>query len=42
MHKGRDVFRIVIMPEYKMDPRLKIEREVNPPPSSLYMGLGWD
>lgn len=25
-----------------MDPRLKIEREVNPPPSSLYMGLGWD
>jgi len=25
-----------------MDERLRIEREVNPPPSSLYMSLGWD
>lgn len=30
------------MPEYKLDERLNVHREVNPPPESLYMGLGWD
>jgi hypothetical protein len=30
------------MPEYKMDERLKVNREVNVPPDSMYMGLGWD
>lgn len=42
IHKGQEVFNIVLMPIYQMDERLKIEREVNPPPSSLYMSLGWD
>jgi len=30
------------MPEYAPDARLKIKKEVNPPPDVLYMGLGWD
>lgn len=30
------------MPLYETDPRLKVDREVNPPPQELYMGLGWD
>ena len=30
------------MPEYKFDETLKVEREVNIPPSSMYIGLGWD
>ena len=30
------------MPEYKLDERLGVNREVNLPPSSLYIGLGWD
>ena len=42
IHKGQEVFNIVLMPIYQMDKRLKIEREVNPPPSTLYMSLGWD
>ena len=30
------------MPLYETDPRLKVDREVNPPPQELFMGLGWD
>lgn len=29
-------------PEYVNDPDLCIDREVNIPPDSLYLGLGWD
>ena len=32
----------VIMPQYELDKRLMVYREVNPPPDSLFMGLGWD
>ena len=30
------------MPEYKFDNILKVDRETNLPPDSLYVGLGWD
>jgi hypothetical protein len=32
----------VIMPEYQLDPRLGVHREINIPPESAYLGLGWD
>lgn len=40
--QGDDAHKIVIMPKYKQDPRLKVDREVNPPPNAVYIGLGWD
>lgn len=30
------------MPEYKLDERLNVYREINAPPESTYIGLGWD
>ena len=30
------------MPTYKLDTRLKVDREQDPPSSKLYIGLGWD
>ena len=30
------------MPQYKFDERLKIDREVDPPPASLFIGLGYN
>ncbi len=30
------------MPKYKLDERLKVHREIDPPNSSLYEPLGWD
>jgi len=32
----------VVMPEYKFDEEMKVDREVNQPPIELYRGLGWD
>lgn len=34
--------QMVIMPKYKLDARLKVEKETNPPPPELFMPLGWD
>ena len=34
--------RNVFMPTYKHDDRLKVDREVDFPPDSIFMGLGWD
>ena len=39
---GNDAFSIVIKPQYRKDPRLKVDREHNHPSSKLYLGLGWD
>lgn len=39
---GEDPSQIVIMPRYKLDERLRIDREVAAPPSAVYIGLGWD
>ena len=33
---------LIIMPEYKLDKRLKVEREVNPPSKELFIALGYD
>lgn len=30
------------MAKYKMDERLKVDREVDAPPPTLFMPLGWD
>ena len=30
------------MPKYEQDPRLKVDREVMPPPKAMFMTLGWD
>lgn len=32
----------IVFPEYAMDKRLKVMREVNPPSDKLFIGLGWD
>ena len=32
----------MFLPKYKFDDRLKIDREVDPPPATLFMGLGYD
>ena len=36
MHKN------VLMPKYALDERLKVHREIEPPPSSLLIGLGFN
>ena len=36
------MFKNVIMPEYKLDERLNVYREINVPPETMYLGLGWD
>ena len=30
------------MPQFTVDNRLKVDREINMPHKSMYMGLGWD
>mmetsp|Transcript_30294 Transcript_30294/g.46317 ORF Transcript_30294/g.46317 Transcript_30294/m.46317 type:complete len:186 (+) Transcript_30294:2929-3486(+) len=40
--KGVDSTQTIIMPQYKEDARLKVDREINPPPKNMYIGLGWD
>lgn len=42
INKGDDVAAVIKMPKYETDKRLKVDREVNPPNESLYIGLGWD
>ena len=32
----------IIMPKYKHDDILDCDREINKPPETLYIGLGWD
>lgn len=39
---GDDNSKIIIMPKYATDPRLKVDREVDKPPDSLFAPLGWD
>jgi len=40
--KGQDAHAMIVMPKYKMDERLKVDREYGAPPKTLYIGLGWD
>ena len=39
---GQKAHKNVILPKYAFDERLKIHREVNPPPASLFIGLGYN
>jgi hypothetical protein len=39
---GDDVSKIIVDPKYKLDERLKIDREYGEPSKELYIGLGWD
>ena len=32
----------VTYPKYQFDEKMQIDREVNPPPKQLFLGLGWD
>lgn len=40
--KGDGQIRMVMMPTYETDKKLKIDREKDIPPPKMYMGLGWD
>lgn len=40
--KGDSAVKVICKPQYKMDPRLKVMREVNEPSDALFIGLGWD
>lgn len=40
--KGDDAAQTVIMPKYKLCDRLNIDKEIDPPPKSMFIGLGWD
>jgi len=39
---GKNAAKNVIFAQYELDTRLNVYREVNPPPASLFIGLGWD
>lgn len=39
---GQNSVKNVIHAQYAMDDRLKVEKEVNPPPETLFLGLGYD
>jgi len=40
--QGEEVFKNILYPKYQFDERLKINREVNKPPSTLYFELGYN
>jgi hypothetical protein len=42
MRDGNKSHKNIIMPNYEEDKRLKIFRESNPPPPSLFIGLGFN
>ena len=39
---GKDSVKNIIDPKYEEDKRLKVDRESQIPPETLFMGLGWD
>jgi hypothetical protein len=39
---GASAVKNIIQPTYSMDERLKVMKETNPPPDTLFLGLGWD
>ena len=39
---GKKAFKNVLFPQFKYDERLKVFREVNHPPASLFLPIGWD
>lgn len=39
---GEKMHKNIVMPKYAEDERLHIYREIDPPPSSLFIGLGYN
>mmetsp|Transcript_21809 Transcript_21809/g.16159 ORF Transcript_21809/g.16159 Transcript_21809/m.16159 type:complete len:132 (+) Transcript_21809:1030-1425(+) len=39
---GKNAAKNVLPAKYELDTRLNVYREVDPPPASLFIGLGWD
>jgi len=42
LRSGIDTSATIIKPRYALDPRLKVDKEVCPPPANMYIPLGWD
>ncbi len=40
--KQKDAYKNIVMPLYKFDDRLKVEREIEKPPESLFKDVGYD
>lgn len=40
--KGLNGNKIMVLPKYSFDERLKIDREIDCPPPSLFIGLGYN
>jgi len=40
--KGDDAHKVILMPKYKLDERLNVYKEYDPPPANMFIGLGWD
>jgi len=40
--QGNKGNQTILMPQYKKDERLKVDREFDIPPKTLFIGLGWD
>ena len=40
--KGDDPYKTIVKPQYQLDPLLNVYREINIPPNTLYIGLGFD
>jgi len=39
---GGKNYKNVVMPQYEFDDTLKGYREINKPPESMFIGIGWD
>ena len=42
IRSGEDASKTIVFPKYKLDERLKVYKEYDPPSDKLYIGLGWD
>lgn len=40
--EGDDASKVILMPKYKLDERLNVEKEFDKPPEDMFMPLGWD
>ena len=40
--QGDGAVKMIVMPKYKLDKRLKVMKEVDAPSDKLFIGLGWD
>lgn len=40
--KGENPYKTIVKPTYELDELLQVYREIDPPPSALYEGMGFD